>query len=204
MDPSARRFISKSPSKVSDLKESPRNPRTITDERLEMLQKSMSRFGDLGAIVFNRETGRLVGGHQRSKKLPGGAKIVIDHRYKKPTQAGTVAEGHVEFDGERFKYREVAWDEATERAANLAANKHGGTWDMKMLVEELNDLDAMNIDMSLTGFTNEDIENIMAPPAKAEIVTFEAKKGASELNPDGFSNLEHKCPKCGFEFDGEG
>ena len=37
------------------------------------------------------------------------------------------------WNGERFNYRQVRWDEETRAYANLAANKMGGTWDKKLL-----------------------------------------------------------------------
>ncbi|MCI0563624.1 MAG: hypothetical protein MN733_34560, partial [Nitrososphaera sp.] len=47
---------------------------------------------------------------------------MITQRYRKPTRTGTVAEGYVIADGERYHYREVNWDEETHAAANIAAN----------------------------------------------------------------------------------
>ena len=61
--------------KLTDLKSAGYNPRTITDEQLGWLKKSLEEFGDLSGIVFNRRTGNTVGGHQRLKCLPPDAKI---------------------------------------------------------------------------------------------------------------------------------
>lgn len=144
--------------KVADLKENPSNPRTIEDERLLMLEKSMRAFGDLSGIVFNRRTGQLVGGHQRSKPLPKTAEIKIETHYAKPTEKGTVAEGYVLYEGERFSYREVDWDQQTEMAANIAANKHGGDFDNKLLSQMIFSLENANFDMELTGFTDIDLK----------------------------------------------
>jgi hypothetical protein len=159
----AKQIINKIPMKVSDLKHNPRNPRKITDERLTMLEKSMRQFGDLSGIVFNAKTGQLVGGHQRSKKINGAEEIVIEQRLKKKTSQGTIAFGHVDYEGERFAVRVVDWDQKTEKAANIAANKHGGMFDLEILSEDLLELDAANFDMELTGFTKEDMENLFAP-----------------------------------------
>jgi len=52
---------------LTDIKSAGYNPRTITDEQLKMLNKSLQTFGDLSGIVYNRRTGNLVGGHQRLK-----------------------------------------------------------------------------------------------------------------------------------------
>lgn len=159
----------KSPTKdvtVKDLKPNPSNPRHITDEKKTMLKRSLEQFGDLSGIIFNRSTKQLIGGHQRREVMPDDSKIVIEQTYSKPTSTGTIAEGYVLINGERHKYREVYVDKITEKAMNVAANKHGGDFDIPKLSEWLLELDALNYDMGLTGFTKEEIENIMAPVTK--------------------------------------
>lgn len=49
----------------------PRNPRVIAPERITELKQALALFGDLGGIVFNRRTGRTVGGHQRIQAFVG-------------------------------------------------------------------------------------------------------------------------------------
>lgn len=188
---------------LQELAPDQRNPRRISDKQLEMLKKSLEEFGDLSGIVFNRKTGVLVGAHQRLKVLPKDAEIEITKEYKKPTRTGTVAEGYVIVDGERFTYREVNWNSTKAKAANLAANKHGGEFDLPMLNEFLLELDAENYDLDLTGFTAEEIENLMAPPnAKSTVSEHERERqGSKEFSEDEFSQFDHTCPKCGFGFD---
>lgn len=139
--------------KLKDLAPHPGNPRKIDQWHLDALKKSLNEFGDLSGFVFNKTTGRLVGGHQRLKVLPPDAEIELtgDNR------------GHVKVGNDFFSYREVEWDENKEKAANIAANKHGGEWDLPALTTWLNELDAANIDMDLTGFNSEELENLMAP-----------------------------------------
>jgi len=55
--------------KVANLTPSDYNPRTITEEALAGLRASMGRFGLVQPVVWNRRTGRVVGGHQRLKVL---------------------------------------------------------------------------------------------------------------------------------------
>lgn len=151
---------------LDELTPNPNNPRKITDEKLEMLKKSLGEFGDLSGIIFNVRSKQLVGGHQRVKALPPDAEIKIELRHDVPTKTGTVAEGFALIDGERFKYREVDWDEIREKAANIAANKHGGEWDLPKLSEWLIELDHHNVDFDLVGFTSEELENFMVPVEK--------------------------------------
>ena len=157
---------------ISQLTPNPRNPRKISDKQMAMLKKSLVQFGDLSGFIVNVRSGNIVSGHQRQKALPPDAEIVITDRHKEPTKTGTVSEGHILIDGEKFKYREVDWDEVTEKAGNLAANKHGGDFDLSILNEWLLELDAHNIDMDLVGFTKEELEGLMAPitvvPGKGE------------------------------------
>ena len=133
--------------KIKNLKANKRNPR-ITQSRQDALKQSLEKFGDLGGIIFNKSTGQLVGGHQRSAIMPPDATTVIEKKYDAPTAAGTVAEGYVEFNGERFKYREVAWDEATEVEAMLAANNQGGENDDALVKIVLAGFPKLNLDLA--------------------------------------------------------
>lgn len=98
-------------SKVSDLKPSSYNPRTISEKSAEGLSKSIASFGNISGIVFNVRTGNLVAGHQRVtqiKSLFGDC----------PIENGSI----VTKTGERFSVRFVNWDLRKEKAANVAAN----------------------------------------------------------------------------------
>lgn len=69
---SATRYINGFPverRKVADLKAAPYNPRTITDSALAGLGASIDRFGLPVPIIENKQTGNIVGGHQRIKAL---------------------------------------------------------------------------------------------------------------------------------------
>lgn len=151
--------------KITDLSAHPKNPRKITEDETLTLQKTIDKFGDLGGIVYNVKTKRLNGGHQRINAFPPGSKIEIETKYKKPTRAGTVAEGYIIVSGEKFKYREVSWTEEFEEAAMLAANKAGGNWDNGKLVDVLKGLMG-KIDMDLTGFSQKELEKLLPKPSE--------------------------------------
>lgn len=136
---------------VGELRPNKRNPRKISKERQAALKKSLLEFGDLGSVIHNTYTGNLVGGHQRISVVPKDAPITIEVRYNPPTKTGTTAEGFIVIDGEKFKYREVRWDEVKEKAAMIAANAHGGEWDSAVLAEEMSFLKAKGVNMELTG-----------------------------------------------------
>ena len=138
--------------KIKDLTKNPENPRTITDQKKAMLKKALLKFGDLSGVIYNRKTKQLVGGHQRRdvfEEEDGTVSVNITKKYSKKTKTGTVAEGFIEIRGERFSYREVEWDEHTEKAANIAANKGAGEWDDAGLQKWLKDLGSFDVDFDL-------------------------------------------------------
>lgn len=176
--------------RIKDLKQADYNPRKIIDEKLAMMKKSMIEFGDLSGIIFNIKTGNLIGGHQRIKNLDPEWEVT-----KEPFKdsRGTVARGFIKTPFGDWVYREVEWDEKKEKAANLAANKHSGDWDIPKLKDLINELDSVKLDMDLVGF--EDLE----------LKAFFSKDMAVDLEePDSpGTETEEKaihCPKCGFYF----
>ncbi len=155
--------------KIKELKANTRNPRKISPEQKERLKKSMDKFGDLGCLVYNERTGRLVGGHQRTMVLPPDATLKIT-RLKEPSPVGTVAEGYIEHGGEKFKYRAVDWSEEVEAEAMLAANSAGGEWDKDLL--KVLAADFPKIDFEIAGFPE------LAPLPSIQV-------GAATLQPPG-------------------
>lgn len=167
--------------KIQDLSKNPNNPRTITEEKQKMLLKALRKFGDLSGVVYNRKSKQLVGGHQRRDIFSPDTPIVINKKYSTPTKTGTVAEGYIEAKGERFSYREVYWDEHTEKAANIAANKGAGEWDPAKLKDwllELNSFD-INFDLELTMFDPDEIKDIVGIEVKGYTRT-NAETGVDE------------------------
>ncbi|MFT7653910.1 MAG: hypothetical protein ACI9UU_003024, partial [Candidatus Azotimanducaceae bacterium] len=55
--------------RVSDLIPADYNPRDISETALQGLRNSVERFGLVEPIVWNKRTGKVVGGHQRLKVL---------------------------------------------------------------------------------------------------------------------------------------
>ena len=148
---------------LSELNRNPENPRDIDEKELTMLRKSLDKFGDLSGFVVNVVSGNLVSGNQRSKVLPSVSKIEITERYEKPNAKGTIAIGYVVVDGEKHKYREVLFDEATEKAANIAANQQGGNFNLPALKEWVMELDELSIDLDLLGFKDDFLQTLIAP-----------------------------------------
>lgn len=134
---------------IRDLPHNPKNPRKASPEKLSQLDRSMREFGDLSGIVFNTKTNQLVGGHQRTKNMPEDSLVTITKRYEKPSETGTIAIGYIKVGGERYHYREVSWSKHKEMAANIAANKGAGDWDVPQLTEWIQELGSFDVDFDL-------------------------------------------------------
>lgn len=156
--------------KVGDLRPAEYNPRKISDAQSKALKQALEVFGDLGGIIFNRRTGNLVGGHQRVKTLDASWPIKITESSRSIDgeklipdldKCGTVARGFIETPFGPLSYREVVWEEKVERAANVAANKHGGEWDDDKLRDLLVLLDDGSGLLELTGFGSVDLEGLV-------------------------------------------
>lgn len=151
--------------KVNDLQAAAQNPRKVTNARLSVLRRQLVEFGDLGGIVFNRVTNELVSGHQRVKEFERvKAEIMIERTIDPPSLSGTVAEGFIKIEGERFGYREVLWDKKKAAAALLAANNHAGEWDDDQVRSLLQELDVDQREMS--GFEHAFLEELSKPIPK--------------------------------------
>ena len=174
---------------VKDLRPAAYNPRKITDKQMAMLAKSMKEFGDLSGIIVNVKTGNIVGGHQRVKNLNPSWKIE-----KKPftDKVGTVAIGYIETPWGRWQYREVDWPAKKEAAANIAANQHGGEFDLPKLREIITDLDTGEMDMELLGFNSHELE-LMMTAVHAQVDEDQAVSGS------GGGEIV-TCPSCGHGF----
>lgn len=63
---------------IASLEPAAYNPRTITPKALAGLGESLKRFGLVQPVVWNRRTGRVVGGHQRLKALAAAGETETD------------------------------------------------------------------------------------------------------------------------------
>jgi 16S rRNA G966 N2-methylase RsmD len=153
---------------LEELRGDPANPRILSKHDGEALDRSLKEFGDLSGIVFNRRTGMLVGGHQRVeilKRMMGDKKVIVTSRFEQPDKVGTTALGYVLYDGKQFAYREVDWDKEWQHAANIAANRISGEFNLEMLAQinyELSQLENGEELLRLTGQTTDEINKLLA------------------------------------------
>lgn len=127
--------------KVADLTPADYNPRTITDEAIGRLTKSLAELGNLQPITWNVRTGRIVGGHQRLKCYQAMGKKEVE-------------------------VWAVDLSEDKEKAANLALNKLAGEFDPLRLKDLVEQLDSGTMDLEITGFSMDELAAMMeaAPP----------------------------------------
>lgn len=175
---------------VSNLKPAQYNPRKISNQQLTRLRKAMKTFGDLGGIVKNIRTGNLIGGHQRVKIFdPSWPITATDHS----DEVGTVAIGYIDTPWGKWSYREVDWDLKKEMAANVAANRHGGDWDIPKLKDVLTELNDGSFDFELTGFSEGELK---------DLIDWEGLQKEKEKST-GAGKKSVTCPSCGHEFEEE-
>ena len=130
--------------KINPAKYNPRKDLKPGDPEYEKLKRSIQEFDIVEPLVWNERTGNLVGGHQRLKILKE-----LDH---------TEAEVSV-----------VDMDEAKEKALNVALNKISGDWDVPKLKDLLQEIDTGAFDIGITGFDEEEIENLMTKTSPEDI-----------------------------------
>jgi len=119
----------------------PRKDLKPGDAEYEKLKRSFEQFGYVEPVIWNKTTGRVVGGHQRLKVL---------------TDLGlTEVECVV-----------VEMDEEKEKALNIALNKISGDWDKDKLALLISDLQGSDFDVSLTGFDPAEIDSLFKDTLK--------------------------------------
>ena len=115
----------------------PANPRRISDEELDALERSLRQFGVVQPIVARREDGTVIGGHQR---------LVAARRLGLTTVP-------------------VIWlDLGAEQARllGLSLNRISGAFDDALLARLLAELQAVpNLDLSLSGFGEDEVRDLL-------------------------------------------
>lgn len=140
---------------LTQINPAPYNPRVDLkpgDSDYERLKKSISTFGLVEPLVWNKRTGNLVGGHQRLKILTaqGAAEVEVSVVDLSPDM---------------------------EKALNIALNKISGDWDEERLSELLDEMQKIpDFDVSLTGFDLPEISEILdrAQETKEDNFDFDA------------------------------
>lgn len=147
---------------MADLLPADYNPRKDLkpgDAEYEKLKRSIEQFGYVEPVIWNKTTGRVVGGHQRLK-------VLIDMGM---TEVDCVV---------------VELSEDKEKALNIALNKISGEWDKDKLALLIADLQGADFDVSLTGFEPAELDDLLNIGADARDDDFDV---GAELEKPTFS-----------------
>ena len=109
---------------LKELKPAPYNPRQSTEKQETQLKRSLEKFGVVEPIIFNKQTGFIVGGHFRVREL------------------------------KKLGYKEIECvivdlNEDDEKELNIRLNANTGEWDFEMLSNEwdVEQLEEWGLDM---------------------------------------------------------
>lgn len=119
------------------LRPDPANPRRISGDELDALERSLRQFGFVQPVLARREDGVVIGGHQR-----------------------LVAARRLGLTSVPVTWLDVSVEQA--RLLGLALNKISGSWDDALLARLLADLGATpELDLSLSGFGEDEITDLL-------------------------------------------
>lgn len=151
-----------------------RNPRINTEAAVSKVKSSLHEFGWRQPIVVDKEY-----------------TIVVGHtRYLAAKQLGlTEVPVHV---ADNLSPAQIKAYRITD---NRSAQE--SKWDDELLKIEFADLKLASFDLSLTAFDTSEIDLFINDN---EVINSMNDGQTKEIDTDDFV-MDHKCPKCGFEFD---
>lgn len=125
---------------IGELVPNDKNPRQMTKAEMNKLKRSLKEFGFVDPVIVNKHTDRkniIIGGHQRCEaaKEIGLSEVPVVYVTLTPEK---------------------------ESLLNMALNKISGDWDESKLYDMLLDLENYPVDMTLSGFDEHVIDEIMA------------------------------------------
>ena len=122
---------------IDQLCPDPANPRRISDEELDSLERSIREFGFVQPVLARKDDSTVIGGHQR---------LLAARRLGLTTVPVT--------------FLDISVEQA--RLLNLALNRISGSWDDALLARLLADLQATpDIDLTLSGFGEDEIADLL-------------------------------------------
>jgi ParB-like chromosome segregation protein Spo0J len=156
-----------------------RNSRTHSTEQIQQLKASLRMFGWTTPMAVAGDD--MIYGHARLMAAIEMAETNDPIRRNPDPWQGPVVDLSALSDDERRAY---------VIADNQLAQNAG--WDNSMLRLEMTELAGNNFDLGLLGFSQKELDKLMAQAAPPD--AFEAF--------DENIETEHQCPRCGFAFSG--
>lgn len=160
--------------KVSSLKPHPSNSNKHSQKQIEVLAKIIAKNGQRSPIVVSNLSGFISKGHCRLEaiKLLGWEVCAVEYQ---------------DYVDELEELRDRVADNEIARYSEFEREKYE---------DELTQLD---IDKSELDYEEFGLIEVEVNVPKIEKIDYSDKN--TEINTDNFGNdLEHTCPKCGFEF----
>ena len=164
--------------KLSDLKPAPYNPRQSTKKQEKKLQESLTKFGVVEPIVFNKQTGHIVGGHFRVREL------------------------------KKLGYKEVECvivdlSEEDEKELNIRLNANTGEWDWDTLANEwdVEELTEWGLDLPVWDEAKINLPNDEQKEPEIFDGFIVVLKIKSETFPIVKERIENICIEYGIEID---
>lgn len=153
--------------RLADIKPAPYNPRvqlTAKDQEWKALDASIEEHGLVLPLIVNIRDNCLIGGHQRLNVLLAAGE----------TETCAVV---------------VDMDEAQAKALCTALNKLDGEWDYGQLAEILQELIAEHENLTSTGFTQKDIDDLLGEIGDELGEEEPPSKGKKDDDADGIKCL---------------
>lgn len=141
--------------KLKPAKYNPRKDLTTEDEEYKKIKKSLAEFGYVAPIIVNADM-TVIGGHQRLKVLK-------------------------ELGYTEIECNVVDLDKNKEKALNIALNKITGEWDNNKLEELLIELKETDIDLDITGFSFDEVDNILKDITGSKEDDFNVEEALNEI-----------------------
>ena len=140
---------------IADLIPAPYNPRQSTAKQEKHLKESLEKFGMVEPIIFNKQTGYIVGGHFRVRELK---KLGI----------------------KEIECVIVDLNEADEKELNIRLNANTGSWDWDTLANDWDvvDLEAWGLEIP---FYDEEVKEEQSKEEE-EFKTLELNFNAFDYN----------------------
>ena len=125
--------------KISELTPAPYNPRESTEKQESQLKQSLKKFGVVEPIIYNKQTGYIVGGHFRVREL------------------------------QKLGYTEIECvivdlSEEDEKELNIRLNANSGQWDWDSIANnfEIEEVSDWGLSIPIEVF-DEDEEDVIKP-----------------------------------------
>jgi DNA modification methylase len=144
---------------ITKLKPAEYNPRKDLkpeDEEYQKIKRSIIEFGYVAPIIVNSDM-TVIGGHQRLKVLK-------------------------ELGYNEVECVVVDLNKNKEKALNIALNKISGDWDNNKLEELLAELKETDIDLDITGFSFDEVDNILKDITGSKEDDFDIQQALDEID----------------------